>query len=87
LHLIYGDQKTVSLIQAVQKERRGSILSYDNYDWILPIPGLFHWRMNYMDMIHDLYSSLESDSISSTLHRNKNLWAASRVTKAIYWGA
>jgi hypothetical protein len=72
LHLIYGDQKTVSLIQAVQKERRGSILSYDNYDWILPIPGLFHWRMNYMDMIHDLYSGLESDSISSTLHHNKN---------------
>ena len=24
--------------------------------------------MNYMDMIHDLYSGLESDSISSTLH-------------------
>jgi hypothetical protein len=72
LHLIYGDQKTVSLIQAVQKERRGSMLSYDNYDWILPIPGLFHWRMNYMDMIHGLYSGLESDSISSTLHHNKN---------------
>jgi hypothetical protein len=25
-----------------------------------------------MDMIHDLYSGLESDSISSTLHHNKN---------------
>jgi len=75
LYLVYGDQKTVSLIQAVQKERRrftASTPSYDKYDWILPIPGLFHWRTNYMDMIHHLYSGSESNSVSSTLHHNKN---------------
>lgn len=72
LHLVYGDQKTVSLIQTVQKERQGSTLAYDKYDWILPIPGLFHWRTNYMDMIHDLYSGLESAPVGSTLYHNKN---------------
>jgi hypothetical protein len=72
LHLVYGDQKTVSLIQTVQKERQGSTLSYDSFDWILPIPGLFHWRTNYIDMIHDLYSGLESVPVGSTLYHNKN---------------
>ena len=72
LYPVYGDQKTISLIQTVQKERQGSTLSYDKYDWILPIPGLFHWRTNYIDMIHDLYSGLESAPVGSTLYHNKN---------------
>jgi len=72
LHLVYGDQKTVSLIQAVQKERKKSTDSYDRYDWILPVPGLFHWRTNYIDMIHDLFSGLESNPVGSTLYHNKN---------------
>jgi hypothetical protein len=72
LYLVFGDQKTVSLIQAVQRERAESTLCYDKFNWILSIPGLFHWRMNYMDMIHDVYSGSEHPTVESTLNHNKN---------------
>lgn len=72
LHLVYGDQKTVSLIRSVQKERQEATLLYDKYNWVLPVPGLFHWRTNYMDMIHDTYSGSEQDAVESTLYHNKN---------------
>jgi hypothetical protein len=44
LHLVYGDQKTVSLIRAFPKERQEATLLYDRFDWLLAVPGLFHWR-------------------------------------------
>ena len=72
LHLVYGDQKTVSLIHTVQKERQEATLLYDKYDWLLAVPGLFHWRTNYMDMIHDTYSGSEHAAVESTLYHNKN---------------
>jgi hypothetical protein len=72
LHLVYGDQKTVSLIHTVQKERQEATLPYDKYDWLLAVPGLFHWRTNYLDMIHDTYSGFEHAAVESTLYHNKN---------------
>ncbi len=72
LRLVYGDQKTISLIRAVQKERQEATLPYDKCDWLLPIPGLFHWRTNYMDMIHDAYTGSEHAGTESTLCHNKN---------------
>jgi hypothetical protein len=72
LHLVYGDQKTVSLIRTVQKERQEATLLYDQYNWLLAVPGLFHWRTNYMDMIHDTYSGSEHAAMASTLYHNKN---------------
>jgi hypothetical protein len=72
LYLVYGDQKTVSLIQTVQRERAGATLCYDKLNWMLPIPGLFHWRTNYMDMIHEVYSGSEHAALESTLYHNKN---------------
>jgi hypothetical protein len=74
LHLVYGDQKTVSLIQALRQfKRQEATLLYDQYGWLLAVPGLFHWRTNYMDMIHDTYAGTERDSEKSTLHHNKNV--------------
>ena len=72
LQLVYGDQKTVSLIRAVQKERQEATLAYDKYSWLLAVPGLFHWRTNYIDMIHDTYSGSEHAATESTLYHNKN---------------
>ncbi|KAH7394801.1 hypothetical protein BKA66DRAFT_606463 [Pyrenochaeta sp. MPI-SDFR-AT-0127] len=72
LHLVHGDQKTVSLIRTVQKKRQEATLLYDKYNWLLPVPGLFHWRTNYMDMIHDTYSGSEQAAVESTLYHNKN---------------
>jgi hypothetical protein len=73
LRLVFGDQKTVSLVRTVQKERQEAGHPYDQYKWLLPIPGLFHWRTNYMDMIHDTYSGSESAATESTLYHNKNI--------------
>ena len=42
LHLVYGDQKTVSLIHIVQKEWQEATLLYNKYDWLLAMPRLFH---------------------------------------------
>ena len=72
LHLVYGDQKMVSLIFTVQKERQEATLPYDKYDWLLAVPGLFHWHTNYMDMIHNMYSGSEHAVVELTLYHNKN---------------
>lgn len=56
IYLAYGDQKTVSLINSVKRDRKDSRTKYAQYRWLLPIPGLFHWRMNFIDMIYDVYS-------------------------------
>jgi hypothetical protein len=41
IQLVYGDQKTVSLIGSVKRERKYSKDIYGRYDWLLPVPGLF----------------------------------------------
>lgn len=71
LQLVYGDQKTVSLLQAVKKQRVEATHIFDRFGWLLPIPGLFHWRMNYLDMIFDLYSGDDYPTDESTLHHHK----------------
>jgi uncharacterized protein DUF6589 len=71
LQLVYGDQKTVSLLNTVKKQRKEAIRIFDRFNWLLPIPGLFHWRMNYLDMIFDLYSGTDHPADVSTLHHNK----------------
>ena len=71
LQLVYGDQKTVSLLNTIKKQRKEAIRIFDRFNWLPPIPGLFHWRMNYLDMIFDLYSGTDHPADVSTLHHNK----------------
>lgn len=73
LYLVYGDQKTVSLIQSVKRERQYCGNIYGQYRWLLPIPGLFHWRTNFIDMIYDVYGGSEPRlaSIETTLLHNQ----------------
>lgn len=72
LYLIYGDQKTVSLVLGIKHERREAGEPHAQYSSVIPIPGLFHWRMNFIDMVHDLYSGEECPSNGSTLQHNKH---------------
>lgn len=73
IYLVYGDQKTISLIHSVKKERQHSRNSYGRYRWLLPIPGLFHWRTNLIDMIYDVYGGSEPRhaSLETTLLHNQ----------------
>ena len=43
-----------------------------------PIPGLFHWRMNYLDMIFDLYPGVD--------YRNKVVYRDPKVHSTIKKG-
>jgi len=70
LYLVYGDQKTVSLVQTVHRERVETKDCYDDFNWILSI--LVCWRMNYMDMIHEIYSGSEHAALELMLYHNKN---------------
>lgn len=73
IQLVYGDQKTVSLVETVKRDRQYSNDAYGRYDWLLPIPGLFHWRTNLIDLIYDVYSGSEPGhaNIESTLRHNE----------------
>jgi hypothetical protein len=42
IQLVYGDQKTVLLIKSVKQEHKYSKDIYGRYDWLSPVPGLFH---------------------------------------------
>jgi hypothetical protein len=65
LFLVYGDQKTVSLIQSVKRERQYCDDEYGRYRWLLPMPGLFHWRTNFIDLIYDVYGGSKIDHASN----------------------
>lgn len=66
LYLVYGDQKTISLIQSVKRERQHCRNVYGKYKWLLPIPGLFHWRTNFIDMLYDVYGGSDTSNASIT---------------------
>ena len=51
-----GDQKTVSRMLSVKNH--GSLtatLPYDKYDWLLPLPGLWHLKYNYLLMMSTIH--------------------------------
>lgn len=73
LQLVYGDQKTIGLIQSVQRESTKNTHPYDQFRWIVPVPGLFHWHMNFIDMIYDIHIGDEDNlTCPSTLTQNAN---------------
>jgi uncharacterized protein DUF6589 len=84
LQLVYGDKKSISLIQSVKKQRKYSMNTYGRFDWLLPIPGLFHWKINYMDMIYDINSGSDPSHalIHTTLLHNERYMGCDRCRRA-----
>ena len=84
LQLVYGDKKTISLIPSVKKQRKYSMNTYGRFDWLLPIPGLFHWKTNYMDMIYDINSGSDPSHalIHTTLLHNERYMGCDRCRRA-----
>lgn len=73
LFLIYGDQKTAKLIRSCQGERTESISAYDSLRWALPIPALWHLKLNYLYMvIRYHYGGKQSAQEYSTLYTHMN---------------
>lgn len=84
LMLVYGDQKTVGLVNSVQVERRYSRDSYGRFQWILPIPGLFHWRTNFIGLMFDTYSGNSHFTERTTLSHNANFLGCKQGFKSTF---
>lgn len=84
LLLVYGDQKTVGLVNSVQVERRYSRDSYGRFQWILPIPGLFHWRTNFIGLMFDTYSGNSHFTKRTTLSHNANFLGCKQGFKSTF---
>jgi hypothetical protein len=52
LTLIYGDQKTVARLRSIKSRRAEDMDPYESLQWILPVPALFHLKMNWVALIH-----------------------------------
>jgi len=81
LLLIYGDQKTVQRIRSIKQRREEAERPYDRLQWALPVPALFHLRMNYLYMISRLHFG-GPDRDQSTLHDAMNFWTRKKISKS-----
>lgn len=73
IQLTYGDQKTVSLVQSVQRMRKYSEHVYERFESFLAIPGLFHYKMNFIDLIFSHFSgSDKQQQCSSSIKHNEH---------------
>lgn len=81
LFLIYGDQKTVQRIRTIKRRRRDSIRAYDSLKWALPVPALFHLKMNLLFMLLKCHFGGE-DRDQSTLYDAMNFWNRKKISKA-----
>jgi len=82
LYLVYGDQKTAQLIRSVKIEQRTATRDYDRRDWLLPVPSLFHLRMNFLWMIQRTHSGSPSCPEPPTLFHNMNFWNRKQIPLA-----
>ncbi|KAH6985308.1 hypothetical protein EDB80DRAFT_656411 [Ilyonectria destructans] len=81
LFLIYGDQKTTQRIRSIKQRREEAERPYDRLQWALPVPALFHLRMNYLYMISRLHFG-GPGSDQSTLYDAMNFWTRKKISKA-----
>ncbi|KZZ96882.1 hypothetical protein AAP_00525 [Ascosphaera apis ARSEF 7405] len=73
IQLTYGDQKTVSLVQSVKRMRKYSEHVYERFQSFLPIPGLFHYKMNFIDLIFSHFSGKgEQQRCPSSVKHNEH---------------
>ncbi|KAI9772518.1 MAG: hypothetical protein M1840_000723 [Geoglossum simile] len=80
LSLVYGDQKTTQRIRTIKYRRERSMGPYDSLRWVLPIPALFHLKMNYLYMIsRSHFGSGGSDQ--STLYHAINFWQRKKISR------
>lgn len=73
IQLTYGDQKTVSLVQSVKHIRKYSEHVYERFESFLSVPGLFHYKMNFIDLIFSQFSGKEGaqQRCSSSIKHNE----------------
>ncbi len=81
LFLIYGDQKTTQRIRSIKQSREQAQRPCDRLQWALPVPALFHLRMNYLYMISRLHFGGPGGD-QSTLYDAMNFWTRKKISKS-----
>ncbi|KAF5122360.1 hypothetical protein E5D57_002265 [Metarhizium anisopliae] len=74
LLLIYGDQKTIQRIRTIKSRRSRAARPVDSLQWALPVPALFHLRMNYLYMLSRTHFGAAGDGSKATLYDTMNFW-------------
>ena len=82
LRLVGGDLKTWSRIQSA-KRLRGSISEhpFDRFGWLLPSIGLWHLRLNMLQLIHRTHWGVVKPADPSTLQYAADRWGRARVVE------
>ena len=82
IRLVYGDLKTWSRIQSA-KTLRGEIsqLPFDRFQWLVPGLGLWHLRLNMLQLLHKIHWGEGSAADPSTLQYAADRWNRSRVVQ------
>jgi hypothetical protein len=83
LYLIYGDQKTCKLIRSCKHQRGfGTSSTYHQLKWALPAPGLWHLRLNYLQMVlGSFYGGRKHSDQLSTLYPQINMLNRHNIPK------
>ena len=48
LILLFGDLLTTARIRSIKSKRREEKSAYERFDWLMPIRGFFHLKMNFL---------------------------------------
>lgn len=81
LFLIYGDQKTTQRIRTIRRRRERARQPYNSLRWALPVPALFHLRMNYLYMVSRVHFGGQGGD-QSTLYDAMNFWTRKGISKS-----
>ena len=81
LFLVFGDQKTTQRIRTIKRRRERAQQSYDRLQWVLPVPALFHLRMNYLYMMSRIHFG-GAGGDKSTLYDAMNFWIRKGISRS-----
>lgn len=73
LSLIYGDQKTIARLRSIKARRVEETDPFESLRWVLPIPALFHLKMNLVSLIHKTHFQEKDIQSPSSLAYTRNL--------------
>lgn len=83
LRLVYGDLKTFARIQAAKALRHStSEQAFSKFDWLLPGLGLWHLRLNMLQLIHRIHWGRPEKPDHSSLQYAADKWQRTHVVQA-----